>query len=75
MEYIWILISWFISAICGFASFIYRKNSEKAAIIIFIEKILISLTNPLAILKVPICCKMKEDTKSQDPIEDCKKLI
>ena len=75
VEHIWILISWLISVICGFVSFIYRKDSEKTAIIIFIDKILTSLTDLLSILKVPICCKMKEDTKSQDPIEDCKKLI
>ena len=43
MEHLWILMSWLINAVCGIAAFIYRKNSEKTAIIILIEKLLIKI--------------------------------
>ncbi len=43
---------------CGFVLFKYRKETEKTAIIIVIEKLLISLSNLLAVLNVPICCEI-----------------
>ena len=87
MEHIWILISWLINAVCGFVSFIYRNDTEKTAKVILIEKILISLSNLLAILDVPICCKVTTNTTNttnitnttnttkKDPIEEGKNLL
>ena len=75
MEHIWILISWLINAVCGFVSFIYRNDTEKTAKAILIEKILISLPNLLAILDVPICCKVTTNTTNKDPIEEGKNLL
>ena len=74
MEHIWILISWLINAVCGFVSFKYRNDTEKTAKIIFIEKILDSLPNLLAILDVPICYKVTTNTTDKDPIEKGKQL-
>ena len=65
VEHIWILISWLINAVCGFVS----------AMVILIEKLLISLSNLLAILDVPICCKVTTNTTNKDPIEEGKKLL
>ena len=39
VEHIWLLISWFINAVCGIISFNYRNDSEKTATIILIEKL------------------------------------
>jgi hypothetical protein len=75
MEHIWILISWLINAVCGFVLFIYRNDTEKTAKAILIEKILISLPNLLAILDVPICCKVTTNTTNKDPIEEGKNLL
>jgi hypothetical protein len=75
MKHIWILISWLINAVCGFVSFIYRNDTEKTAKVILIEKILISLSNLLAILDVPICCKVTTNTTNKDPIEEGKNLL
>ena len=52
------LISWLINVVFGIVSFKYRKDTEKTAIIILIEKLLISLSNLLAFLNAPICCKI-----------------
>ena len=54
-----------INAVCGFVS----------AMVILIEKLLISLSNLLAILDVPICCKVTTNTTNKDPIEEGKKLL
>ena len=75
MEHIWLLISWFINAVCGIISFNYRNDSEKTATIILIEKLLISLSNLFAMLNVPICCKKTINIKNEDPIEEGKKLL
>ena len=81
MKHIWILISWLINAVCGFVSFIYRNDTEKTAKVILIEKILISLSNLLAILDVPICCKVTTNTTNttnttkKDSIEEGKNLL
>ena len=75
MKHIWILISWLINAVCGFVLFIYRNDTEKTAKAILIEKILISLPNLLAILDVPICCKVTTNTTNKDPIEEGKNLL
>ena len=75
MEHIWLLISWFINAVCGNISFNYRNDSEKTATIILIEKLLISLSNLFAMLNVPICCKKAINIKNEDPIEEGKKLL
>ena len=75
MKHIWILISWLINAVCGFVSFIYRNDTEKTAKVILIEKILISLSNLLAILDVSICCKVTTNTTNKDPIEEGKNLL
>ena len=75
MEHIWILISWLINAVCGFVSFKYWNDTEKTAKIIFIKKLLISLPNLLAILNIPICCKVTTNTIDKDPIEEGKKLL
>jgi hypothetical protein len=75
MEHIWILISWLINAVCGFVLFIYRNDTEKTAKAILIEKIVISLPNLLAILDVPICCKVTTNTTNKDPIEEGKNLL
>ena len=68
VKHIWILISWLINVVCGFVSFIYRNDTEKTAMAILIEKILISLPNLLAILDATICC-------NKDPIEEGKNLL
>jgi hypothetical protein len=75
MKHIWILISWLINAVCGFVLFIYRNDTEKTAKAILIEKIVISLPNLLAILDVPICCKVTTNTTNKDPIEEGKNLL
>lgn len=75
LEHIWLLISWFINAVCGIISFNYRNDSEKTATIIFVEKLLISLSNLFAMLNVPICCKKAINIKNEDPIEEGKKLL
>ncbi len=59
----------------GFVLFKYRKDTQKTGIIIFIEKLLISLSNLLAVLNVPICCEIEMNTTNNDPIEEGKKLL
>ena len=75
MEHICILISWLINSICGFASFMYTNDIEKTAAIILKEKLLISLSNLLAVLNVPICCIMAINTTNKGLIEEGKKLL
>ena len=75
VKHIWILISWLINTVCGIVSFKYRNDTKKSAKIIFIEKLLVSLPNLLAILDVPICCKVTTNTTDKDPIEEGKKLL
>ena len=53
----------------------YRNGTEKTAIIILIEKILISLSNFLAILEAPICCKIDINTTNKNPFEEGKKIL
>ena len=60
---------------CGFVLFKYRKETEKTAIIILIEKLLISLSDLLALLNVLICCEIEMITTNNDPIEEGKKLL
>ena len=75
VEHIWILVSWLINSVCGFVSFVFRNDTKKIPTIILIEKILISLSNLLAILDVPICCKVSINTTNKDPIEEGKNLL
>ena len=75
VEHIWILISCLINAVCGFVSFIYINETEKTAMVILIEKNLISLSNLLAILDAPICRKLTTNTTNKDPIEEGKNLL
>ena len=75
LVHIWILISWLINAVCGIVLFKYRNDSEKTAITILKEKLLISLSNLLAILNVQICCKMPNNMTNNDSIEEGKNLL
>ena len=75
LVHIWILISWLINAVCGIVLFKYRNDSEKTAITILKEKLLISLSNLLAILNVQICCKMSNNMTNNDSIEEGKNLL
>ena len=75
VEHIGILISWLINVVCGFVSFNYRNDTEKTPIIILIEKLLIFLSNLLAVLNAPICCKKAINTTNKDPIEEGKKIL
>ena len=75
LEHIWILISWLINAVCGVVLVKYRNDTEKTAITILIAKLLISLSNLLAILNVPICCKMTNNITNNDSIEEGKILL
>ena len=53
----------------------YRNDTKKIPTIILIEKILIPLSNLLAILDVPICYKVSINTTNKDPIEEGKNLL